>query len=663
MPNKLKSEKSPYLLQHQDNPVDWYPWGDEAFQKAKSEDKPIFLSIGYSTCHWCHVMAHESFEDEDVAVLLRDFVCIKVDREERPDVDAVYMNVCQALTGSGGWPLTIFMTPEKKPFFAGTYFPKTGRYGLIGLTELLSQISQLWHTEREKLLETGDKITAALCEEKQEVRGIPDKMLIKEAYRWFEKNFDDEWGGFGSAPKFPTPHHLLFLMRFARLEDAPKGLQMAETTLSAMAQGGIFDQIGGGFSRYSTDEKWLTPHFEKMLYDNALLILAYLEAFQLTKNTFYAEVAKRTADYILRELTDDEGGFYCSQDADSDGVEGKYYVFTPEEIVSVLGQEKGEEFCRLYNITEHGNFEGRSIPNRIGRQAVDWQEDTSQLVRLYEYRKTRTRLHRDDKILLSWNSWAIVALARAGLILEDDCYLAAAMKTQRFIEEKMTDGQNRLFLRYRDGEAANAGQLDDYAVYALALLALYGVTFEAGFLTQAVYRARQMTELFEDKENGGYFMSAHDAEQLITRPKELYDGAIPSGNSAAAMVLEQLAWLTGESEWREAADRQHRFIAGRIGEYPPGHSFALLAMADSLYPHRELICTGSYLPTELSTYLKDRPADGLTILFKSPETEKTLSEVAPFTAAYPLPEQGTLWYLCENGACKAPAADFESLNL
>lgn len=663
MSNKLKNEKSPYLLQHQDNPVDWYPWGDEAFQKAKNEDKPIFLSIGYSTCHWCHVMAHESFEDEDVAALLRDFVCIKVDREERPDVDAVYMNVCQALTGSGGWPLTIFMTPEKKPFFAGTYFPKTGRYGLTGLTELLGQISHLWHTEREKLRETGDKITAAICKKKQSGHGTPDKALMKDAYRWFENSFDAVWGGFGGAPKFPTPHHLLFLMRFARLENEPKALQMAETTLSAMAQGGIFDQIGGGFSRYSTDERWMTPHFEKMLYDNALLILAYLEAFQLTKNKFYAEVAKRTADYILRELTDDEGGFYCSQDADSDGVEGKYYVFTPDEIVRVLGQEKGEEFCRLYDITKHGNFEGRSIPNRIGQKAENWQVDAPQLGRLYEYRKTRTRLHRDDKILLSWNAWAIIALARAGLILEDDRYPAAARKAQRFIEEKMTDGQNRLYLRYRDGETASTGQLDDYAVYALALLALYGVTFDAGFLTQAVCRARQMTELFEDTENGGYFMSAHDAERLITRPKELYDGAIPSGNSTAAMVLEQLAGLTGEPEWREAANRQHRFIAGQIGAYPPGHSFSLLAMADSLYPHRELICTGSHLPGELSAYLKDQPAHGLSILFKSPETEKALSEAAPFTAAYPLPEQGALWYLCENGACKSPVADFESLNL
>ena len=663
MPNKLSREKSPYLLQHQNNPVDWYPWSDEAFQKAKNEDKPIFLSIGYSTCHWCHVMAHESFEDENIAALLRDFVCIKVDREERPDVDTVYMNVCQILTGSGGWPLTVFMTPEMKPFFAGTYFPKTSRYGMTGLTELLGRISRLWHIERVPLLETADKITAAIREDKHEGYGIPSKMLMKEAYHWFEKSFDATWGGFGSAPKFPTPHHLLFLMRFALLENEPKGLQMAETTLKAMARGGIFDQIGGGFSRYSTDEKWLTPHFEKMLYDNALLILAYLEAIQLTKNTFYAEVAKRTADYILRELADSEGGFYCSQDADSDGVEGKYYVFTPDEIVRALGREKGEKFCRLYDITAHGNFEGRSIPNRIEQRAEDWQADASLLDTLYSYRKARTSLHRDDKILLSWNAWAIIALARAGLILEEERYTAAAQKAQRFIEENMTDKQNRLFLRYRDAEAVNAGQLEDYAVYALALLALYGTTFDAEFLTQALYRARQMTALFEDKENGGHFISAHDAELLITRPKELYDGAIPSGNSVAAMVLEQLAGLTGESEWRDAADRQHRFIAGQIGHYPPGHSFALLAMSNSLYPHRELIGTGSYLPAELTAYLRNHPAHGLSILFKSPETESSLSEAAPFTAGYPLPERGTVWYLCENGTCKVPVTDFKNLSL
>lgn len=663
MSNKLKDEKSPYLLQHKDNPVDWYPWSEEAFEKAKKEDKPIFLSIGYSTCHWCHVMAHESFEDKKIAELLRDFVCIKVDREERPDIDAVYMSVCQMLTDSGGWPLTIFMTPDKKPFFAGTYFPKTGRYGMIGLTELLGRISYQWHTEKEKLLESGDKITAVLNKEQRKKGGGPDKKLLQTAYRQLEKAFDTEWGGFGTAPKFPTPHNLLFLMRFAGLEKESKGLKMAETTLTAMANGGIFDQIGGGFSRYSTDRKWLIPHFEKMLYDNALLILSYLEAFQISENRLYADTAKRTADYILRELTDESGGFYCGQDADSDGIEGKYYAFAPEEIIGVLGPETGKKFCKLYDITEKGNFEGKNIPNLIGRKNISQQECDLFLRELYEYRKTRTKLHRDDKVLLSWNAWTITALSRAGFILEEERYLKAALNAQRFIEEKMTDGKNRLFLRYRDGETAHAGQLDDYAVYILALLELYGVTFNADFLTRAVCYAKQMTELFEDKENGGYFINAYDAEQLIARPKELYDGAIPSGNSVAAMVLERLAGLTGETEWREAADRQHEFTARQIAEYPAGSCFALLAMTNALYPHRELICTGSYFPAELTAYLKRHPTHELSVLFKSAENEKQLSETAPFTASYRLPEQGVLWYLCENGACKAPVADFGKLNL
>lgn len=347
MANRLANEKSPYLLQHKNNPVNWYPWGNDAFDKARDEDKPIFLSIGYSTCHWCHVMAHESFEDNEIAELLDDYVCVKVDREERPDIDSVYMSVCQALTGSGGWPLTIFMTPEQKPFFAGTYFPKTDRYGRQGLADLLRQISYLWREERDKLLESSEKITSVLMQNRSSESGDLDKAILHRGYNLLSQSFDSDWGGFGTAPKFPTPHNLLFLMRMYEAKNKPKALQMVEVTLKAMASGGIFDHIGGGFSRYSTDKKWLVPHFEKMLYDNALLILAYLEAFQITKKEFYTDVAKRTADYILNELTDQEGGFYCGQDADSDGIEGKYYVFTLDEIISVLGEYDGKAFCRV----------------------------------------------------------------------------------------------------------------------------------------------------------------------------------------------------------------------------------------------------------------------------------------------------------------------------
>lgn len=665
MANRLKQEKSPYLMQHGENPVDWYPWCEEAFQKATREDKPIFLSIGYSTCHWCHVMAHESFADSEVADLLnREFISIKVDREERPDIDAVYMSVCQAMTGSGGWPLTIFMTPEQKPFFAGTYFPKYGGYGRFGLMDLLDRVAYLWKNNREELLRAGNQITAAINQGQTGNGSQPDRRLVERAYSQLAQRFDHKWGGFGEAPKFPTPHNLLFLMRYADTLQESNATKMAEITLEDMAKGGIFDHIGGGFSRYSTDEMWLVPHFEKMLYDNTLLLIAYTKAYQHTKKESFADTADRTAGYILRELTDEEGGCYCGQDADSDGVEGKYYVFTPEEVKAALGKENGEEFCRLYNITDTGNFEGKSIPNRIRSSEDGWNMDDPRLNKLYEYRLNRTKLHKDDKILLSWNAWAIIALAKAGQVLEEPSYLDAAVRIHVFIERKMVDGNDRLYLRYRDGDAAYVGQLEDYAVYALALLELYRVTFDAKYLQAAIHRAKQMLELFEDKNKGGYFMTAFDGEQLIARPKETYDGAMPSGNSVAAMVLQTLASLTGERSWQAAADRQLSFLAGEIGEYPSTSCFGVLAMMEALYPYRELVCaTSDDLPDELKDYLRSHPADDLHILLKTKENAEALAECAPFTKDYPIPEQGSMYYLCEGGACKAPLSEFSKLKI
>lgn len=633
--NRLAQEKSPYLLQHKDNPVDWYPWCSEAFDKARQEDKPVFLSIGYSTCHWCHVMAHESFEDRDTAEILNShFVCIKVDREERPDIDAVYMKVCQAMTGSGGWPMTVFMTPEQKPFFAGTYFPRHSRYGQPGLIELAQKIAQLWNTERGRLLQSGEQITAAISSRGEE-GSEPSAALAQRAYDSLRAGFDRKWGGFGGAPKFPTPHNLLFLMQFGDTE-------MVSTTLTAMARGGIFDQIGGGFSRYSTDPMWLKPHFEKMLYDNALLIIAYTEAYERTQNTFYADIAQRTADYILRELRSPSGGCCCGQDADSEGVEGKYYTFTPDEIRFVLGSAEGEEFCRLYGITDRNN-----IPNLIGKDAATWGNE--HLETLYRYRKERTSLHLDDKILLSWNAWTIIAFARSG-------HLKEALEIQRFLESRMTDAHNRLYLRFRDGEAKNSGQLDDYAVYALSLLTLYRSTFDVQYLEQALLRAGQMLDLFED-EHGGCFLTAHDAEMLIDRPKETYDGAIPSGNSVAGMVLETLAQLTGETKWREAADRQMHFLAGQAEQYPAGHCFALLAIGKALHPSRDLVVCARQLPQELLALRRD----DLNILFKSSANAERLAKCAPFTADYPVPEGKGVGYLCENGVCRQSETDFTEL--
>jgi uncharacterized protein YyaL (SSP411 family) len=693
MSNRLKSEKSPYLLQHKDNPVNWYPWCEEAFHRAKEEDKPVFLSIGYSTCHWCHVMAHESFEDETVAQILNQgYICIKVDREERPDIDAVYMSVCQAVTGSGGWPLTIVMTPEQKPFFAGTYFPKERYYGRPGLVDILRELLSLWKNRREELIRAGEEITAAINRTGNAANpgdskvSRKDHAILRKAYQIFAQQFNPVWGGFGSAPKFPVPHNLLFLMRYAREEEGyraggegSEALRMAERTLDAMAEGGIHDHIGGGFSRYSTDERWLVPHFEKMLYDNALLILAYLEIYRLTGKEKYADTVRHTADYILRELTDERGGFYCGQDADSEGVEGKYYVFTPEEIESVLGKEDGQAFCRLYGITEAGNFEGKNIPNRIrytenekkseterARDSEEGEKDclgqTAWLKALYEYRLRRTKLHKDDKILLSWNAWTILAFARAGAVLKEDGYLEAAKRAQRFIETHMTGEDNRLYLRYRDGETAHKGQLEDYAVYVLALLELYGATFQTEYLGNAILRAQQMVAFFEDSEAGGYYISASDAGRLIARPKEIYDGAIPSGNSAAAMALQRLALLTGENRWQEAAGRQLGFCAGEIQEYPAGYSYALLAMADAVYPHKELVCAVSgRMSEELRMQLAELAAGGMSILVKTEDNKEELAECAPFTAEYPIPQEGEMYYLCEDGACRAPVKNLQEL--
>ena len=665
MANRLQREKSPYLMQHGENPVDWYPWCEDAFEKAKREGKPVFLSIGYSTCHWCHVMAHESFEDPEVAERLnRDFVSIKVDREERPDIDAVYMSVCQAMTGSGGWPLTIFMTPEQKPFFAGTYFPKHGGCGQFGLMELLERIAELWKQNRAELLKAGNQIAVAINREQTGKGRKPDRQLTRRAYGQLARTFDHPWGGFGAAPKFPTPHNLLFLMEYAHGAGEPNAMKMVEITLENMAKGGILDQIGGGFSRYSTDEMWLVPHFEKMLYDNALLLIAYLKAYQHTRRECFADTAHRTARYILRELTGEEGACCCGQDADSDGVEGKYYVFTPEEIKGVLGNADGEGFCRRYDITDSGNFEGKSIPNRIQASESGWDRDDPRLKKLYDYRRNRTKLHKDDKILLSWNAWTIIALAKAGQILDEPSYLEAAIRIQQFIDGKMVTEDDRLYLRYRDGEAAYVGQLEDYGVYALALLELYRITFALKYLEAAIHRAKQMVELFEDREKGGYYMTAFDGEQLIAHPKETYDGAMPSGNSVAAMVLQVLAALTGDPRWQSAADRQLSFLAGETGEYPSTSCFGMMAMMRALYPHRELVCvTGGGVPGALQAYLKEHPADDLSVLLKTGENGQTLASCAPFTKDYPIPEQGAMYYLCENGACKAPVSDFSQLRL
>lgn len=591
MSNRLANEKSPYLLQHQNNPVDWYPWSEEAFEKAKGEGKLVFLSIGYSTCHWCHVMERESFEDEGVAELLnQNFISIKVDREERPDIDNIYMSVCQALTGQGGWPLTIIMTPEKKPFFAGTYFPKTSKWGRAGLVDILQQAARKWHEEKDAVLEAAEMITQHIQHEPiGRFEGTVED-VIEQGYNYFLQAFDAKYGGFGTAPKFPTPHNLLFLMRYYQKNGVRPALGMVEKTLRSMYLGGINDHIGFGFSRYATDEKWLVPHFEKMLYDNALLALAYLEAYQATGSAFYADATRQIFSYVLRDMTSPEGGFYSAEDADSEGVEGKFYVWTPSEIIKVLGKEKGDVFCRVYDITNEGNFEGYSIPNLIagtlqekaGELMVNETELAKEMAicreKLFQRREKRARPYRDDKILTAWNSLMIAALARGSSVLNDQSYLNAAQKALQFIMTHLVESNGRLMARYRDGEVAHPAYLDDYAFLTWSLLELYQATMKDEYLSQAIKWAKLTRDLFGDQARGGYFFYGSDAESLITRPKEIYDGAIPSGNSVMTWNLLQLFTATNDDNYIKPIEKQIAAFLGTVAGHPGGYSFFLTAL-------------------------------------------------------------------------------------
>lgn len=665
--NHLKYEKSPYLLQHRENPVDWYPWGEEAFHKAEEENKPVFLSIGYSTCHWCHVMAHESFEDTEVAGLLNQFfVPVKVDREERPEIDAVYMSACQAMTGSGGWPLTLLLTPDKKPFFAGTYLPKDSRYGMYGLVELLEQTAELWESDRENLCQTGERILAAMDQQHRNKKDQENDFsaLAEQGAGELKGRYDERFGGFGTAPKFPAAHNLLFLLQYGEAKGDGGCLMMADRTLEYMARGGICDQIGGGFCRYSTDERWLVPHFEKMLYDNAWLAGAYLRAGIVLRKPFYTGIVRGILDYVQREMTDPQGGFYCGQDADSEGTEGKYYVFTKKEIEEVLG-EKAQGFCHWFGITEKGNFEGKNIPNLL--ENSEFQHIPEQIQdsagKIYEYRRSRTELHRDDKILTSWNSMMIAACARAGLLLADKRYLEMARRAEQFITDHLVNEEDRLMVRYREGESAFLGNLEDYAYYCYALLVLYDVTLQIGYLGKAVHRAEQMMQLFWDDEEYGFYFYGRDDEELVCRPKEVYDGAVPSGNSVAAHVLNRLFRLTGEDRWRGCRDLQMDFLASEVSAFPSGHSFSLLVFEEMMDPGVELVCVSERedIPEQLWEFLRKQGQRRMTVLFKCPANEKEMSQLAPFTKEYPVPDTGEKYYLCRNQSCLAPFSDIRML--
>ena len=591
--NRLSNEKSPYLLQHAKNPVDWYPWCNAAFDKAEKENKPVFLSIGYSTCHWCHVMAHESFESEIVAKALNNnFVSVKVDREERPDIDNVYMKVCQALTGSGGWPMSIFMTPDKKPFVAGTYFPK--EHFIL----LINKISDMWQNDKAMIYASADKIKNSFVNAENDT-GIysssenihTDKdRLVYEAAACFEASFDKKYGGFEHPPKFPAPHNLMFLSGIKE--------HIAEKALMQMYKGGIFDHIGGGFSRYSTDEKWLVPHFEKMLYDNALLAIAYTMYYSKTEKELFKYVTERVLRYLTAEMKSEEGGFYTAQDADSDGEEGLYYMFSPEEIKNLLGYLPGSELCRQYDITEKGNYNGKSIPNLISYENATadelfhlaWESRNKfDINTLYEYRKKRFSLHTDKKIITSNNGLTAAAFIFAGRVFDNEEYINTGEKIIEFIKNKLIVG-NMLFTCITSGKISGPAFLDDYAFYIFALIQLFKARGEKKTVDEISTMINQTISDFFDKQNGGFFFSGTKNEQLIFNVKETYDGAVPSGNSMMTYNLSQLIKILGKLSSKDAGtsdmienikkvlNKHINFMNNRARTYPAGHSFYLLAL-------------------------------------------------------------------------------------
>ncbi|MTI86060.1 MAG: thioredoxin domain-containing protein [Firmicutes bacterium] len=673
--NRLIHQKSPYLLQHAYNPVDWHSWSEEAFEKAGHEDKPIFLSIGYSTCHWCHVMERESFEDKEVARKLnKDFISIKVDREERPDIDQVYMTVCQALTGHGGWPLTIIMTPDKHPFFAGTYFPKHSKWGQPGLMDILDQVANKWHQERDELIKVSQNIVQKISQHLNiSAQGELSEETLHEAFNQLHQAFDSNYGGFGAAPKFPTPQNLLFLLRYWVQTDNEKALKMVEKTLQSMHRGGIYDHIGFGFARYSTDKKWLVPHFEKMLYDNALLAIVYLEAYQVTREEVYARVAREIFTYILRDMTSPEGAFYSAEDADSEGEEGKFYVWTTAEINEILGPQQGKIFCQLYDITPGGNFEGKNIPNLINgslkQMAKEWNMAEDELrgiaeecrIKLYHQRDRRVHPHKDDKVLTAWNSLLITALAKGASVLSEKKYADAAIRAFDFIWSNMRSKEGRLLARYREGEAALNAYLDDYAFLVWALLELYEASLSPIYLKRAVEITQAMLELFHDQENGGFFFYGKDSEQLFARPKDAYDGAMPSGNSVAALNLLRLARMTGDSNLDDVAHRQLNAFAGDIKDNPRAYTYFLTALQFASSPSREIVIAGdprdNAVEQMVNTVRSSFMPNTLLVLNPGGDEGKVIKELIPFVNTQRAIEGKATAYVCQEFACQSPVTD------
>ena len=676
--NHLANEKSPYLLQHAHNPIDWYPWGEAAFAKANAEDKPKFFSCGYSTCHWCHVKERESFEDEEVAALLNNyFVSVKVDREERPDVDHIYMAVCQAVTGQGGWPLTIVMTPDKKPFFAGTYLPKHAKWGRPGLLEVLSMLKEQWDQKRDKIEEIGEKLAQSL---KQRTvtpdKGQLSQATLDQAFSQLLNDFDPTYGGFGPAPKFPTPHNLLFLMRYWRRTGDKKAIAMVVKTLDAMSRGGIYDHVGYGFARYSTDNKWLAPHFEKMLYDNALLCYAYVEAYQCTGDPDLARISEEIITYVMRDMTSPGGGFYSAEDADSEGVEGKFYAWSRQEILEILGPELGELFTDVYNVTAAGNFEhGASILNLIqhdlydyaAKHKLDINELESKMLaardKLYQVREQRIHPFKDDKILTAWNGLMIAALAKAARVLQREDYAKAAEQAVEFVYSKLTaeDGK-RLLARYRDGHAAYLGYIDDYAFLLWGLLEVYETTFNPQYLRQALELSKALSRLFWDQENGGFYFTGNDSEELLLRPKEIYDGAMPSGNSVAALALLKLARLTEDDVYTAMVESMFNCFSREVSHYPRAYTYFLLAVDYYLSAPSHIVIAGDREDSEVQAMLAlaaQKFMPETTVIYNDPGHQTDNWQLIPVAAGQEAVGGKATGYICENFACQRPVHTME----
>ena len=684
--NRLIREKSPYLLQHAHNPVDWYPWGDEAFSRAAEESKPVFLSIGYSTCHWCHVMAHECFEDETVAALLnRYFISIKVDREERPDIDSVYMGICQQMTGQGGWPLTIIMTPEKLPFFAGTYFPKESGHGMPGLTVILERIAALWHERQDEIGRSADEIAALARTVSIPASRDPDRLLPDAGFRKFSRQFDEKNGGFGNAPKFPTPHIVIFLLRYWQGTGEPRALAMAEKTLDAIRLGGIWDHVGGGLHRYATDARWRIPHFEKMLYDQALFVLACTEAYQATRNDRYRTMADECIEYVLRDLRDPGGAFYSAEDADSPGGEGAFYSWTDDELSTTLGPDDAAFAISVFTLTPlpaaHGpggsgtQKSGQRFilsaagPDPVLAQVISITVDEliarreSIWCRLFAARQKRARPARDDKILTDTNALFCTALARAGRAFKNPAYTDAAERAVQFILNTLSDGGRDLMHRYRDGESAIPAFADDYAYLVAALIALYETMFDPAYLSRALAFNATFVARFQDQENGGFFTTSDRAEALLVRKKEWYDGAVPSAN---AIAFENLTWLTRVTEDKtleEAAVACSRFLAG-AAERAPTATAAFLAGLTCLPPledTQDLVIAGDPAHPDTRALLdaaSDLYLPGLIVLHRPPgKAGDDLETIAPIVRGRAAINGHAAAYLCTSHTCRAPVHD------